>query len=82
MRPAPTGTTRTSTCFVEGQIFAGMAGPIVVEGGLDTVPALRRFPQRWIFLMSTQVKNGRTVPVGSSAGPQTPIYVNGDLNRH
>ena len=66
--------------YVEGQIFAGMAGPIVVEGGLDTVPALRRFPQRWIFLMSTQVKNGRTVPVGSSAGPSTPIYVNGDLN--
>jgi FtsP/CotA-like multicopper oxidase with cupredoxin domain len=66
--------------FVEGQIFAGLAGPIVVEGGLDTVPALRKFPQRWIFLMSTQVKNGKTVPVGSSKGPQTPIYVNGDLN--
>ena len=66
--------------FVEGQIFAGMAGPIVVEGGLDRAPSLRPFPQRWIFLMSTQVKNGKTVPVGSSAGPQTPIYVNGDLN--
>ena len=66
--------------FVEQQIFAGLAGPIVVEGGLDTMPALRNFPQRWIFLMSTQVKNGRTVPVGQSSGPQTPIYVNGDLN--
>jgi FtsP/CotA-like multicopper oxidase with cupredoxin domain len=66
--------------FVEGQIFAGMAGPIVVEGGLDKVPALHKFPQRWIFLTSTQVKNGKTVPVGSAQGPKTPIYVNGDLN--
>ena len=66
--------------FVEGQIFAGMAGPIVIEGGLDTLPSLHRFPQRWIFLTSTQVKNGRTVPVDKAAGPSTPIYVNGDLN--
>jgi suppressor of ftsI len=66
--------------FVEGQIFAGMAGPIVIEGGLDKAPSLRRFPQRWIFLTSTQVKNGKTVPVGSAQGPKTPIYVNGDLN--
>ena len=66
--------------FVEGQIFAGLAGPIVIEGGLDKAPSLRKFPQRWIFLTSTQVKNGKTVPVGSAQGPQTPIYVNGDLN--
>jgi FtsP/CotA-like multicopper oxidase with cupredoxin domain len=66
--------------FVERQIFAGMAGPIVVEGGLDKMPALRRFPQRWIFLQQTQVKNGRTVPVSKAEGPKSPIYVNGDLN--
>lgn len=66
--------------FVEGQIFAGLAGPIVIEGGLDKVASLRKFPQRWIFLTSTQVKGGKTVPVGSAKGPQTPIYVNGDLN--
>src|SRR6185312_6071576 len=29
---------------------------------------------------STQVKNGKTVPVGSAKGPKTPIYVNGNLN--
>jgi FtsP/CotA-like multicopper oxidase with cupredoxin domain len=66
--------------YVEGQIFAGMAGPIVVEGGLDRDPALRTFPQRWIFLTQTQVKDGKTVPVSKSSGPQSPIYVNGDLN--
>ncbi len=66
--------------FVERQIFAGMAGPIVVEGGLDKMPALRQFPQRWIFLQQTQVKNGRTVPVSKAEGPKSPIYVNGDLN--
>ncbi len=66
--------------YVERQIFAGLAGPIVVEGGLDQLPALRKFPQRWIFLMSTQVKNGRTVPVDKSVASKTPIYVNGALN--
>ena len=66
--------------FVERQIFAGLAGPIVIEGGLDTLPSLRQFPQRWIFLTSTEVKNGKTVPVDKAAGPRTPIYVNGVLN--
>ena len=27
------------------------------------LPSLRKFPQRWIFLTSTQVKDGKTVPV-------------------
>ncbi len=66
--------------FVEGQIFAGMAGPIVVEGGLDRDPALRTFGQRWIFLTQTQVKDGKTVPASKASGPDSPIYVNGDLN--
>jgi suppressor of ftsI len=66
--------------FVERQIFAGLAGPLVVEGGLDTLPSLRHIPQRWIFLQNTEVSKGRTVPVNQSVDAQTPIYTNGVIN--
>ena len=42
--------------LVEAQIFAGLAGAIVQEGGLDTLPALRHVPQRWIVIQNTEVK--------------------------
>ena len=41
--------------YVERQIFAGLAGAIVKQGGLDTLPALRQVPQRWIVIQSTEV---------------------------
>src|SRR5581483_313651 len=44
---------------VEDQIFRGMAGAIVQEGGLDALPSLRKIPQRWIVLENTEVSHGR-----------------------
>ncbi len=63
---------------VERQIFAGMAGAIVEEGGLDTLPALRKIPQRWIVIQNTWVKEGKTVPVEQLTNESDArLYVNG-----
>jgi suppressor of ftsI len=66
--------------FVDEQIFAGMAGAIVEEGGLDTVLALRKVPQRWMVIQNTEIQDGRTVPQTQSSPPLTPLYVNGVIN--
>jgi FtsP/CotA-like multicopper oxidase with cupredoxin domain len=63
--------------FVEPQIFAGLAGAIVQEGGLDTRPALRHVPQRWIVIQNTEIKRGRVVPVADSSEGGAKLYVNG-----
>ena len=65
---------------VEDQIFRGMAGAIVQEGGLDTLPALRRIPQRWIVLENTEVRHGRILGVDESTEPGDRVYVNGVLD--
>lgn len=65
--------------FVDEQIFAGMAGAIIQEGGLDRHPLLRDVPQRIIVLQNTQVKNGKVVNVNASNGAKQLIYVNGEL---
>ena len=65
--------------FVEQQIFAGLAGAIVVEGGLDNL--LAHVPQRLMVITSTQLgTNGRTVPVATSIQPKTPVFVNGAID--
>jgi suppressor of ftsI len=66
--------------FVEPQIFAGLAGAIVQEGGLDRLPALRHVPQRWIVIQNTQVRDGRIVPVGQSSEAGAKLYVNGTID--
>lgn len=66
--------------FVERQLFAGLAGPIVQEGGLDRLPALRHVPQRWMFIQSTEFRHGRAVPVAKSVEARTPLRVNGVVN--
>jgi FtsP/CotA-like multicopper oxidase with cupredoxin domain len=66
--------------FVEPQIFAGLAGAIVQEGGLDTLPALRHVPQRWIVIQNTEVKGDKTVPAEESSEPNSRLYVNGVKN--
>ena len=66
--------------FVEPQIFAGLAGAIVQEGGLDDVPALRHVPQRWIVIQNTQVSAGKIVPVGQSSEGSSKLYVNGTID--
>jgi FtsP/CotA-like multicopper oxidase with cupredoxin domain len=63
--------------FVEPQIFAGLAGAIVQEGGLDTLPALRHVPQRWIVVQNTEIKQGKIVPVEQSSETNARLYVNG-----
>jgi suppressor of ftsI len=66
--------------FVEPQIFAGLAGAIVQEGGLDTLPALRHVPQRWIVIENTEIKHDKVVPVASAGEGDARLYVNGTLN--
>jgi len=66
--------------FVEPQIFAGLAGAIVQEGGLDTLPALRHVPQRWIVIQNTEVKADKIVPVAESSETNARLYVNGVKN--
>lgn len=63
--------------FVEPQIFAGLAGAIVQEGGLDTLPSLRHVPQRWIVIQNTEIEQGKIVPVEKSSEPNSRLYVNG-----
>jgi FtsP/CotA-like multicopper oxidase with cupredoxin domain len=63
--------------FVEPQIFAGLAGAIVQEGGLDRLPSLRHVPQRWIVIQNTQLKGGRIVPVEQSSETDARLYANG-----
>ena len=65
---------------VSSQIFAGMAGGIVEEGGLDRLPELRNVPQRFLVLQNTEVRNGRVVSEDRSQGKFERIYVNGELN--
>ncbi len=65
---------------VERQIFGGLAGAIVEEGGLDTLPALRAIPQRWIVLQNTEIRKGKVLPVALASEGASPIYVNGVLN--
>jgi FtsP/CotA-like multicopper oxidase with cupredoxin domain len=66
--------------YVEGQIFGGLAGAIVQEGGLDDLPALRHVPQRWIVIQDTQVRGGRVVPVADSSEAGAKLYVNGTID--
>jgi FtsP/CotA-like multicopper oxidase with cupredoxin domain len=66
--------------FVEPQIFAGLAGAIVQQGGLDTLPALRHVPQRWIVIQNTQVRDGKVIPVGQSSEAGSKLYVNGTID--
>jgi suppressor of ftsI len=65
---------------VEPQIFAGLAGAIVQEGGLDDVPALRHIPQRWIVIQNTEVRAGKVVPVDQSSEAGAKLYVNGTID--
>jgi suppressor of ftsI len=63
--------------YVEPQIFGGLAGTIVQEGGLDNLPALRNIPQRWIVIQNTEIRAGKVVGVAESEEPASRLYVNG-----
>lgn len=66
--------------FVEAQIFGGLSGAIVQEGGLDRLPALRKVPQRLMIIQSTEVRDGRVLPVEDTLEKDTPLHVNGAIN--
>jgi FtsP/CotA-like multicopper oxidase with cupredoxin domain len=57
--------------YVAPQIFAGLSGAIVVEGGLDNL--LARIPQRLMMIQSTELcgRNRRSVPFALSSGDRT-----------
>ena len=65
--------------YVEGQIFRGMFGAIVIQGGLDEIPALRDVPVRNMVIHYTQLdpKSGRVVKVEDSNDDDSRLYVNG-----
>lgn len=65
---------------VEAQIFGGLAGAIVQEGGLDELPALRHVPQRWVVIQNTQVRAGKVIPVGEATEAGAKLYVNGTID--
>jgi FtsP/CotA-like multicopper oxidase with cupredoxin domain len=66
--------------YVERQIFGGLAGAIVEQGGLDALPALRHIPQRWIVIQNTEVRDHRVVPVADASESGSRLYVNGDID--
>jgi FtsP/CotA-like multicopper oxidase with cupredoxin domain len=66
--------------LVEPQVFAGLAGAIVQEGGLDDLPALRHVPQRWIVIQNPEVRRGKVVPVGDASEPGAKLCVNGVID--
>jgi FtsP/CotA-like multicopper oxidase with cupredoxin domain len=57
--------------YVAPQIFAGLSGAIVVEGGLDNL--LARIPQRLMMIQSTELcgRNRRSVPFALSSPQRT-----------
>jgi suppressor of ftsI len=59
-----------------------MAGPIIVEGGLDAMPGFRDIPQRVLAIQNTQLgDDGRVVPQDAEAGDNdTQLFVNGAIN--
>jgi suppressor of ftsI len=65
---------------VERQIFSGLAGAIVEEGGLDDLPSLRHVPQRWIVLDNTEIRDGRVLLPEEATESGSKIYVNGDID--
>ncbi len=65
---------------VERQIFQGLAGAIVEQGGLDQLPALRHVPQRWIVMQSMDVAAGRTLTPEQSTEAANRIYINGTVD--
>src|SRR3954447_17685940 len=76
---------------VTNQVFAGLAGPLIVEGDLDALPGIVGLPERVLVLHATQlypdggsVQSITNVPGPPTDGPPTQEeysrLVNGQLN--
>jgi FtsP/CotA-like multicopper oxidase with cupredoxin domain len=59
------------------QTYAGMAGAIVIQGGLDDDPDYANIGTRELVIQQTSLGNGETLPPGQGT-PQ--LFVNGALN--
>lgn len=57
------------------QTAAGMAGAMIVEGGLDDDPAYRDYGRRVLVIQRTALGDGVTLPTGGDVAPQ--FLVNG-----
>lgn len=66
--------------YVDDQIFGGLAGAIVQEGGLDRLPALRHVPQRWMVIQNEEIQGGAIVPAADENNANDRLYVNGTSN--
>jgi FtsP/CotA-like multicopper oxidase with cupredoxin domain len=65
------------------QEMGGMAGAMIVQGGLDNRPAYRHIGQRVLVIQQTALGNGQTVqpgPQGPFIPKGTKFFVNGHLN--
>jgi suppressor of ftsI len=65
--------------YSEPQVYAGLLGAMYVQGGLDELPELRDVPTRTMVITSTQLGDGRVVPVQKSETEKSPYFLNGEL---
>jgi FtsP/CotA-like multicopper oxidase with cupredoxin domain len=66
--------------YVETQVFAGMAGALIVEGAIDRLPGIRGLRERVMVFQQTEIgPNGRTVRPGRAATDKTLTLINGQL---
>jgi FtsP/CotA-like multicopper oxidase with cupredoxin domain len=60
------------------QVFGGMAGAIIIQGGLDSDPDYADIPTRDLVIQQTALGNGVTEPPPGGAAAQ--LFLNGHLN--
>jgi suppressor of ftsI len=65
--------------YSEPQVYAGLLGVIDMRGGLDEAPEIRDIPTRTMVITSTQLGDGKVVPVQESETPKSPYFLNGEL---
>lgn len=67
--------------LVQGQVFGGQAGTIIVRGALDEVPGVGDVRDRVMVFQSTQVNNqGRVIKSPSNSAPRRQLQlINGQL---
>jgi len=64
--------------YTRAQVDAGMAGALIVEGGLDDLPGIAGLPERLLVLQSTAFDaDGAMIPFPPTDA--TDLYVNGQL---
>lgn len=63
--------------FTAPQTGGGMAGALIVEGGLDELPEIKDLPERLLILQDMQFEDGALVPAPFIELAQ--IFVNGQL---